>query len=240
MKILHIFIALIILLVTGCKEQPLLKGLDQRQANEVIALLQRNNIQAEKSDLAKEGYQVVVDKKDFSAAVELLGIYNLPSKPRMEIAQMFPSDSLISSPLAEMARLYSAIEQRLEQSIMALEGVTAVQVHVSYQLDSGSNVNKKEPEHVAALISYDRQADTSLMISDIKRFLKNSFDNLSYDNISVVLTASPALPLVSPTSIKPAFSLMRYWWAALLMVLTLICSGFFIWRKTFAPRDTDA
>lgn len=81
--------------------------------------------------------------EDFSASVELLGIYNLPSRPRVEIAQMFPADSLISSPLAEMSRLYSAIEQRLEQSLMTLEGVTSAQVHVSYTFDSGSNGRKK-------------------------------------------------------------------------------------------------
>ena len=138
MKAQYFILGISILLLTGCRQQELLKGLEQRQANEVIALLQRNKIDAEKKDIAKEGYRVSVDPKDFSTSVDLLRIYNLPSKPRMEIAQMFPSDSLISSPLAETARLYSAIEQRLEQSLVALEGITSAQIHVSYHFDSGA------------------------------------------------------------------------------------------------------
>lgn len=236
MKIKNLFIVLLILFLTGCKEQELLKGLDQRQANEVIALLQKNNIYAEKKDFAKDGYKVSVAKQNFSNAVELLGIYNLPSQPRMEIAKMFPSDSLISSPLAEMARLYSAIEQRLEQSLMALQGVTAAQIHVSYQFDSSNNVKKKEPEHVAALISYDSRVDNSLMISDVKRFLKNSFANLSYDNISVVLNPSSALPITSTLPAQLNKEDFNYWWLSLPILLILSASGYFYYRNFYSKR----
>ena len=231
MKISHLFIAVFILFLTGCKEQELLKGLDQRQANEVLALLQKNNIYADKKDFAKDGYKVSVAKQDFSNAVELLRIYNLPSQPRMEIARMFPSDSLISSPLAEMARLYSAIEQRLEQSLMALQGVTAVQVHVSYQFDSSNNVKKKEPEHVSALISYDNHADSSLMISDVKRFLKNSFTNLSYDDISVVLNPSAVLPITPELAFKNDAQQFNYWWLSIPALLILMTVSYLFYRK---------
>ncbi|WP_369788277.1 EscJ/YscJ/HrcJ family type III secretion inner membrane ring protein [Rouxiella sp. WC2420] len=225
MKALYGLLFIAILSLSGCKQQELLKGLEQRQANEVIALLQRNNIQASKKDQAKEGYLVSVSPEDFSASVELLGIYNLPSRPRVEIAQMFPADSLISSPLAEMSRLYSAIEQRLEQSLMTLEGVTSAQVHVSYTFDSGSNGRKKEPEHISALINYDRDLDSSLMISDIKRFLKNAFNNLSYDNISVVLTRAPALPEISPVIVKPASGGLAIYWGLVVIPILLIMAG---------------
>lgn len=214
MKASYGLLTLLLLTMTGCKQQELLKGLEQRQANEVLALLQRNHIQAIKKDQVKEGYLISVSPEDFSASVELLRIYNLPSGPRIEIAQMFPTDSLISSPLAEMARLYSAIEQRLEQSLTALEGVTSAQVHISYTFDTGNNGKKKEPEHVAALINYDRELDSSLMISDIKRFLKNAFNNLSYDNISVVLTRSPALPPLPVPQVKQSSNdWVDYRWA---------------------------
>ncbi len=225
MKAFYGLFALVILMLTGCKQQELLKGLEQRQANEVLALLQRNHIQAVKKDLAKEGYEISVSPEDFSASVELLRIYNLPSGPRIEIAQMFPADSLISSPLAEMARLYSAIEQRLEQSLMALEGVTSAQVHVSYSFDTGNNGRKKEPEHVAALINYDRDLDSSLMISDIKRLLKNSFNNLSYENISVVLSRSPVRPLLPVAHTEPVENgWLTYGWM-IGILLTVVLGG---------------
>ncbi|WP_395490295.1 EscJ/YscJ/HrcJ family type III secretion inner membrane ring protein [Cedecea davisae] len=199
MKKLYLVLPLMILLLTGCKQEQLLKGLDQSQANEVIALLQRNNISADKKDSAKEGFSVSVDPKDFAAAVDLMSTYGLPRAPKMEIAQMFPADSLVSSPRAEKARLYSGIEQRLAQSLLSIRGVVSARVHVSYDFDAGEGERNKKPVHLSSLLNYDeRIVDPSLLIGDVKRFLKNSFDNIDYDNISVVLSKTDDVQRVPP------------------------------------------
>ncbi|AZN35912.1 EscJ/YscJ/HrcJ family type III secretion inner membrane ring protein [Iodobacter ciconiae] len=183
---------LLILGLAGCQQQDLLKGLDQEQVNEVTAVLQRNNIKVSKVDQGKAGYSITVDPADFAAAVDWLKTYDLPSRPRMEIAKMFPSDSLVSSPRAEKARLYSAIEQRLEQSLRSLDGILTAHVHVSYDLDTSESKTTK-PVHLSALAVYDKEIEATLLINDIKRFLKNSFSEVEYDNISVVLSRrSPA------------------------------------------------
>ena len=46
----YISLLLFILLLCGCKQQELLNHLDQQQANDVLAVLQRHNINAEKKD----------------------------------------------------------------------------------------------------------------------------------------------------------------------------------------------
>lgn len=199
MAMLKAFLPLLFLTLVGCKEQELLKGLDQTQSNEIIALLQRNNIVAAKSEVAKEGYSVKVGSADFSAAVDLMNTYDLPSRPRLQIAEMFPSDSLISSPRAEKARLYSGIEQRLEQSLHTLQGVVSARVHVSYDLNATEGGKNKDTVHLSALIKYDTDSDdATLMINDVKRFLKNSFNNVDYENISVVLTGTPPVQHQAP------------------------------------------
>ncbi|ATP28888.1 EscJ/YscJ/HrcJ family type III secretion inner membrane ring protein [Chromobacterium violaceum] len=174
--------------LSGCQQKDLLKGLDQQQANEVIAVLQRHNIEADKADRGKAGFSIAVAPADFAAAVDWLRAYDLPSRPRMEVAQMFPADSLVSSPRAEKARLYSAIEQRLEQSLQTMDGILSARVHVSYDLDSGEAGRTSQPMHISALAVYDRDVDAAAMINNIKRFLKNSFAEVDYDNISVVLS----------------------------------------------------
>ncbi|KVD71651.1 EscJ/YscJ/HrcJ family type III secretion inner membrane ring protein [Burkholderia ubonensis] len=178
----------LILLLAACQQQDLLKGLDQQQANEVIAVLQRHNIEAEKNDRGKTGYSISVAPPNFAAAVDLLKTYDLPSRPRMEVAQMFPADSLVSSPRAEKARLYSAIEQRLEQSLQIMDGVLSARVHISYDLDSGEGGRAAKPVHLSALAVYDRDIEPEQIVTDIKRFLKNSFADVDYDNISVVVS----------------------------------------------------
>lgn len=177
----------------------LLTGLDQVQANEVVALLQKNNIKAEKNSVAKVGYSVSVARDDFATAVDLIEIYNLPSKPRVEIAEMFPADALISSPRAEVARIYSAIEQRLEQTLNQMAEVVTSRVHVSYDMSNTDAHKDRKPVHVSALLKVKEEAfsETNL-IADVKRLLRNSFNNLEYEDISVVLTSAPEIQQVAP------------------------------------------
>jgi len=221
MKKSYLFLPLTLILLTGCKEEQLLKGLEQNQANEVIALLQRNNIMAAKISTAKEGFAISVNARDFAAAVDLMAMYRLPRPPEIEIAQMFPADSLVSSPRAEKARLYSGIEQRLAQSLLAIRGVVSARVHVSYDIEGGEGSSRKKPIHLSSLLSYDNQiADTSLLVGDVKRFLKNSFEDVEYDNISVILSRIDSVQRIAPAT-APDRSLPLMSWlfiAAMLMV----------------------
>jgi type III secretion system inner membrane ring protein len=178
------------LFLAGCEDE-LLKSLDQRQANEVLAALQQANIPAEKRDEGKAGFSVYVQKSDFAAAVSLLKAHDLPSKARIEISDMFPADSLATSPRSEKARLNSAIEQRLEQSLLVLPSVVQARLHVSYDVEGASGRQQANPSHISALIVYQHAEDEAVLINQIKRFLKNSLTTVNYDDISVVLTKKP-------------------------------------------------
>jgi type III secretion system YscJ/HrcJ family lipoprotein len=224
---------LLCLALTAC-QQDLLKGLSQEQANEVLATLQRYNISGKKQDAGKTGYTVQVEGSDFPAAVDLLKTYNLPSKKRVEIADFFPADSLVSSPVAEKARLYSAIEQRLEQSLKAFGNVVTARVHISYALDGKDNV----PLHVSVLVGYQQKVDTQLFVGEVKRFLKNGLDGVEYENISVVLNQ------VAPAQYNAAPEQQVLWpWVAggvmlLLAVLAALGAWLFL-RRSSVPRSPD-
>ena len=198
-------------LLAGCRLPSLLEGLDQVQANEVVAVLQRNNIAAQKQTQGKLGYSVHIQNADFAAAVDLLTVYSLPSRPRSEVAQMFPADAMVASPRAEKARLYSALEQRLEQSLSTLEGIVSARVHVSYDLDAGEGGRKAQPIHLSALALHERDIDPQGLINDIKRFLKNSFAGVEYDNISVVLSPRSLTQHIAPSPLAPTASRNSLW-----------------------------
>ncbi|WP_380178203.1 type III secretion system inner membrane ring lipoprotein SctJ [Kalamiella sp. sgz302252] len=229
MKKINLIIILSALLLTGCKQQELLQGLDQVQANEVIALLQRNNIHASKQKQAKEGFSISVAPEDFAASVDLMNSHGLPRKPEMQIAQMFPADSLVSSPRAEKARLYSAIEQRLGQSLLAVNGVATAKVHISYDADGGDGKPTSHKTHLSALLSYDsRVKNKELLIGDVKKFLKNSFSNVEYENISVVLTPMDSVQRAGPVALKksaPSYELILSVFSgiACLLLLVFLC-----------------
>ncbi|MGC7404920.1 EscJ/YscJ/HrcJ family type III secretion inner membrane ring protein [Pandoraea pneumonica] len=244
MKWRHVLLACVVLSLAACRRsETLLTSLDQQQANEVAAVLLRHDIAAEKVDAGKAGYTIKVDTGDFPSAVDWLKTYDLPSRPRMEIAQMFPPDALVASPRAERARLYSAIEQRLEQSLRLMNGVLAARVHLSYDVEGLAMDQAQTAPHVAAVAVYQKGVDPSVLINDVKRFLKNSIDDVRYENISVVLSPQPDaldLPAPPPVSRSNGSSNTAFWTmgliALLLAVATLIGVSARVLARSGKPR----
>ncbi|BAT44826.1 TPA: EscJ/YscJ/HrcJ family type III secretion inner membrane ring protein [Escherichia albertii] len=228
----YILLSLLILLLCSCKQQELLNHLDQQQANDVLAVLQRHNISAEKKDQGKVGFSIYVEEADFASAVDWLKIYNLPGKPDIQISQMFPADALVSSPRAEKARLYSAIEQRLEQSLKIMDGIISSRVHVSYDVDSGDSGKTTLPVHISVLAVYEQDINPEIKINDIKRFIVNSFASVKYDNISVVLSKRRDIIAQAPTIEikKPIISPDTNITKALLVLLVFIIICCAIWK----------
>jgi type III secretion system inner membrane ring protein len=185
-----LLMALLLLLLVGCARKPLLEGLDERQANEVIAVLLRHNIAAEKLNVGKGGFQVQVGARDLPESIELVQRNDLPSAPRSQVGNAFPADSLVSTPLGERARLISAVEQRLEESLQLIEGVQSTRVHLNYDASLGGENRRVDQRrmHVAAVIAHAPDVDEEVLLQSVKRFLRNTFDGIDYDNVSVILT----------------------------------------------------
>lgn len=224
--------------LSACRTE-LLTGLSQRQANEAIALLQRHDIAAEKKELGKGRYKVEVGGGDFPDAVSLLDRHGLPTRDDQSIADLFPTDSLVNSPAAERARLISGIEQRLEQTIRSIERVLSARVHISYPLSDRSYVG--QPVHASVMVTYDGPLDDAILIQRLKQLLKNSFDALSYDNISVVVFQASEMPQAPPAhSPKPGWATWRWVPVLLLAIVAIAAPGVvFLRRRMLAKRGTS-
>ena len=224
---------LLCLLLAGCARSELLQALDERQANEVVAALLHHNIKAEKRLQGKAGFVVRVGADDLAEAIDLVQLKGLPSAPRMQIAALFPADAMVSTPLAERARLLSAIEQRLEESLTTLVGVKRARVHVSYDAGpvEGSLQQRRPPAmHVAAVLAHAPELDQTVLLATAKRFLRNAFVDVAYDNVSVVLTpaAEPRSLAVTPADApRPLWMLLL----PLILVIALAVGGGWLWRR---------
>jgi type III secretion protein J len=192
------------LALVACTRSTLLEGLDERQANEVVATMLHNNIPAKKQNLGKAGFVVHVAAADLPEAIELLQRENLPSEPRLQISSAFPADSMVSTPTSERARLLSAIEQRLEESLTVITGVRTARVHVSYDATaSSSRLQPQEPKmHVAAVLVHDEAVDSQALLQSVKRFLRNAFVQVEYDNVSVILSAEKPARRLGTTQVE--------------------------------------
>ncbi|MBG2876163.1 type III secretion inner membrane ring lipoprotein SctJ [Proteus alimentorum] len=189
MKMRYVLLALLCCLfplLSGCKDQSLLTNLDQRQATEIQAVLQKHQITSTRTALGKGLFDVSVKKEDIGIAIQILKEYQLPSLSRIEVTQLFPSDALVSSPQAEKARLISAIEQRLEQSLLTIDHIIDARVHVSYPIAPTERIIPTP--HASALVFYEEgMLDNDQLGEDVRVFIHNAFSNMDENNITVLL-----------------------------------------------------
>lgn len=234
----RLFLILSLFMLSGCDSE-LISNLSERQANEVIALLEQHNIDAQKIKGDKGVFSVRIDKNYMSDSIELLNAYNLPSKDRVEIADQFPADSMVSTPLGEKVRLISAVEQRLGQTLRQLDNVTLARVHLSYPI-SGDSGENSEPPSASVLLIYKNAINEAEYIDKIKRLIKNSLSTIQYENISVVIFKKD--DVIKPGKVAPS----RPEWiyavvGVVVMLMGLLLAFFYLYRrKTLAQGKNDA
>lgn len=213
-------------LLSGCKDQSLLTGLNQRQTTQVQAVLQKHHITTTQVAQGKGLFDLTVKKEDFAIAVQILEQYQLPTNARIEVTQIFPSDALVSSPQAEKARLISALEQRLEQSLLTINHIIDARVHISYPLSSSERVISAP--HASALIFYEENTlDGDQLSEDIRAFINNAFSDMSINNITVLLYSRNINKLTKPNLLIPNENdsiFFQYGWLISLISISIVIS----------------
>jgi type III secretory pathway lipoprotein EscJ len=152
--------------------------------------------------------------------------HELPSGVPTQIAQAFPADAMISTPLGERARLYSAIEQRLEESLAAMNGVRKAHVDVSYDLRTSSGMSQNHvPDgmRLAAVVVHEPGVDEQVLVQSVKRFLRNTFANVEYENISVILSEATPARALAATPVRS--SVGPQWWSSLVWAGFVLLAG---------------
>ncbi|QGY32204.1 type III secretion system inner membrane ring lipoprotein SctJ [Pantoea cypripedii] len=230
---------LLMLLLTACQDE-VLTGLSERQANEVIALLERYHIPATKSHGEKKQFNVRVDQKNMKQAISLIADYRLPSQDDVEIDRFFPTDALVASPRAEKARLISAIEQKLQQSLLRLDEAVEVRVHISYPLEDESRLANPPDKRISVLMLHRPLDDATIFANKIRLFILNSFPDVKLENITVVLFAKqepqPYSATIQPADPSVRGPLIMASSGLLLATLLLI----FIGVRLYKRRTSDA
>lgn len=193
--------------VTACDNNSVvLSNLSEEQANHALAILHQYNINASKAGTLKSGYSVTVANGQDTAALSIINQYQLPTQSELKIDQAFSNDSLVSSPEIEQAKLISLQEQRIEQSLKIINGVVNAKVNISYPVNFSEMGGHQLSEHAAALITYQGNIDENIFVDRIKLLIKNSLDNIDYQNISVVLFPAQKIQYISPVRLKSTLS----------------------------------
>lgn len=176
--------ALVATALAGCKVD-LNTNLSEQEANQIIAILLENGIEADKV-IAKEGVSVQIDKKDMLAAINMLKQSGYPKKERESLGSVFQKTGIMSSPFEERARFIYALSQELSQTLNEIDGVYTARVHIVLPDDPDLG-ERIVPSSAAVFIKHRAGLDLDFFIPQIKRLVSNAIEGVSYDKVSVVL-----------------------------------------------------
>ncbi|QSQ23991.1 flagellar M-ring protein FliF [Pyxidicoccus parkwayensis] len=125
------FIFLLLLGFTACRER-IQHGLDERQANELQAVLIERGLDARKVPEAgkKPTWSIEVMDEHASDAVRILAELGLP-RPAEEVGcDVFGGSGLVRTPMEESVCRGRVLERGLEKTLQTVEGVLLARVHL--------------------------------------------------------------------------------------------------------------
>lgn len=188
------------LLLAACSSQvELISQVTEMQANDVIAALSDQGIEATKIP-GKDGVSVQVADDRIARAIEIMRAAGLPREPYSSLGEVFKKDGLISSPTEERARMVFALSQELSGTISKIDGVIFAQVHVVLPEQAGFG-ETASPSSAAVFIKYEDTADLASVVPQIRRLVANSIPGLTYEKVSVQLVPSaPQTPAMKPSA----------------------------------------
>jgi type III secretion protein J len=178
---------LLLLLLTGCKEQ-LYTKLTEREANEMAAVLMQTGIDVDRKSAKDGSITVSVEKDQFAQSIWVLKNQGLPRQTFSSMADVFKGEGLIPSPMEERIRFLYALSEGLSRTISEIDGVIDARVHVVLPKNDPMN-QEAQPSSASVFIRY--YDDQPPRIPQIKMLVANSVDSLSYDKVSVIAFAVP-------------------------------------------------
>ena len=177
------------LLLTACSDKKieLLSGLDERNANQVVAELLSQGLKAEKVK-ADDALSVLIPEADMAASVALITAKGLPNRSHQSLGDIFKKDGMISTPLEEHVRYIYALSQELEHTLSKIDYVLLSRVHIVLpeQIAPGQPI---QPASAAVFIKHKKQLDPDTIEKKIRRIVAASVPSL-YRNAEDKITVS--------------------------------------------------
>ncbi len=175
------------MLFAGCdKETALHSGLEERQANLVMAELIDNGIECHKQPGEEGTWNVMVDESKFATAVNLLERAGLPRRAHKGIGEVFKKTGMISSPSEERIRFMDALAQDLAKTISGIDGAIDARVHVVLP-ENDPFARNVLPSSAAVAVRSRWDADLTEYVPAIKGLVKNAIEGLTPEKIMVTI-----------------------------------------------------
>lgn len=173
------------LLLTACKVE-VYQGITESQANEMLSVLLKNGISAEKKSVGKTGFTLKVSEDSLTRTLDILREHNLPREPYQNLGTVFAGQGMISSPTEEQARMAHALSQELADTFSRIDGVLSSRVHVVLSAADPA-LETHTPPSAAVFLRHTPESVAVNMVPKIRELAASAVPGLSYDKVTVML-----------------------------------------------------
>lgn len=174
-------------LLTGCeKNATLFSGLEEVQANSVMAALLGEGITCHKVSGDEGTWNVEIDESRFAEAANLCESRGLPRRKLQGVGESFKKTGMVSSPSEERIRFMDAVAQDLAKTISMIDGVVDARVHVVLP-ENDPFAKSSLPSSAAIAVRARWDADLTENVPQIKSLVKNAIEGLAFEKITVTI-----------------------------------------------------
>ncbi|MDR0441298.1 MAG: type III secretion inner membrane ring lipoprotein SctJ [Candidatus Accumulibacter sp.] len=225
-------VLLLVLFLVGCR-QDLYSGLPEAEANQILATLLENGIDANKVSRGKNGFTVAVEKSDLVHALKILESHSLPRENFKNLGEVFSGQGMIASPIEEQARLAFAIEQELAGTFARIDGVLTARAHVVLERhDAATGVTT--PSSAAVFLRHTPDSPVVDFQGKIKETCVQAVPGLVYEKVSVMLVpvrAEVLLPDARKTDAILEVPALYLAFSGAALVVLLVCGILYLMRR---------
>lgn len=172
-----------IVLLSGCGQETLYSRLDEREANEMLAVLLSNGIDARKVGLG-DSLELTTARGDLPTAIALLSERGYPRQDFQSLGDVFSGEGYVSSPLEERARLLYALSQELAETLSTIDGVVTARVHLAIP-EQRVFSDEVKPSSASIFVKHRSGSPVAEQAALIKALVVNSVEGLPYENVTV-------------------------------------------------------
>lgn len=191
------------LALAACKTD-LYTGLDERQVNEMTAVLLTEGIEASRVQ-RDDTFALQIERQDMTNAVAVLSRAGLPRDNFTSLGDVFSTDKMVSTPFEERARFMYAMNQELAESITQIGGVTSARVHIMLPESSPLDRNP-EAARASVFIYHDPVVEMTTHVPVIKKLIVNSISDLNYEDVSIALFPASTVSQSGTGNILPSLN----------------------------------
>ena len=213
--------ALLALLLAAC-DTSVRDQLKESQADDIVALLDQQGIQATKKKNADGTWAVkLVDGREADVA-RILHQYGVPKEKHEGVVDLFPGESLFPTELEERARYQFALGQELARTLESIDGVLSARVHVSLPEKQPKQAEQRRAT-ASAFVRYRSDQRIDLMKSQIRTMIAQALPGTRAEDVSVLTV--PVYPAQQGFFGGGTFASKRSGWLTFWLVLPWLAAG---------------